>query len=96
MTVDVASIEGGMIPFEPTSLRYPLATHADRRYLKDEETQYKTQNSLKILKMLISSTTTSSTWPVVWGASYDLGYSEVLGEKLTQANAEGILLGSVC
>lgn len=32
MTVDVASIEGGLIPFEPVSLRYPLATHADRRY----------------------------------------------------------------
>lgn len=31
-----------------------------------------------------------------WGASYDLGQSEVLGQKITEANAENILLGSVC
>jgi putative intracellular protease/amidase len=31
-----------------------------------------------------------------WGAAYDLGYSEVLGEKISEAHAEGILLGSVC
>ena len=95
MTVDVASIEGGVIPFEPISLRYPLATHADRRYLKDEEAQYKTQNSLKIEDIDFPD------YDIIymaggWGASYDLGYSEVLGEKITEANAEGILLGSVC
>ncbi len=48
MTVDIASIEGGLIPFEPVSLRWPLATHADKRYLNDEDAQNKTQNSLKI------------------------------------------------
>lgn len=95
MTVDVASIEGGVIPFEPISLRYPLATHADKRYLKDEDAQFKTQNSLKIGEIDFLE------YDIIymaggWGASYDLGYSEVLGEKLTQANAEGILLGSVC
>lgn len=31
-----------------------------------------------------------------WGASYDLGYSEILGDKITEAYAEGILMGSVC
>ena len=31
-----------------------------------------------------------------WGAAYDLGTSEVLGEKLTQSNAAGKVLGSVC
>lgn len=95
MTVDIASIEGGVIPFEPISLRYPMATSADKRYLKDVDAQYKTQNSLKIEDIDFLE------YDIIfmaggWGASYDLGYSEVLGEKLTQANAEGILLGSVC
>jgi putative intracellular protease/amidase len=31
-----------------------------------------------------------------WGASYDLGYSEVLGEKTTEAYLDGAVLGSVC
>jgi putative intracellular protease/amidase len=31
-----------------------------------------------------------------WGASYDLGYSDVLGKKISEAHVEGILLGSVC
>ncbi|MEL6526952.1 MAG: DJ-1/PfpI family protein, partial [Chloroflexota bacterium] len=31
-----------------------------------------------------------------WGASYDLGYSEVLGEKTTEAWADGAVVGSVC
>ena len=31
-----------------------------------------------------------------WGASYDLGFSEILGAKITEANAKNILLGSVC
>jgi putative intracellular protease/amidase len=49
MTVDIASIEGGIIPFEPVSLRYPLATHADNRYLDDEmpRTKRKTRSASK-------------------------------------------------
>ncbi len=35
--VDVASIDGGEIPVEPNSLRYPLATEYDKRYLDDDE-----------------------------------------------------------
>ncbi len=31
-----------------------------------------------------------------WGAAYDLGQSEVLGEKITEVNADGVILGSVC
>ncbi|SHI03578.1 type 1 glutamine amidotransferase domain-containing protein [Clostridium grantii] len=95
MTVDVASIEGGEIPFEPISLKYPLATNADNRYLKDKEAEEKTKNSIKIRDVDFTE------YDIIymaggWGASYDLGYSEVLGEKLTKANADGILMGSVC
>lgn len=95
MTVDIASIEGGEIPIEPVSLRYPLVTPADKRYLEDEEALEKVRNSLKIDDVDFLD------YDIIflaggWGASYDLGYSEILGEKITQANAEGILLGSVC
>ncbi len=31
-----------------------------------------------------------------WGAAYDLGFSEVLGEKITEANAGGAVIGGVC
>lgn len=95
MTVDIASIEGGLIPFEPVSLRWPLATHADKRYLNDEEAQSKTQNSLKIDD--VNFLDYDIIWMAGgWGAAYDLGYSEVLGEKISAAHSEGILLGSVC
>ena len=95
MTVDIASIEGGLIPFEPVSLRWPLATHADKRYLNDEDAQNKTQNSLNIDD--VNFLDYDIIWMAGgWGAAYDLGYSEVLGEKISAAHAEGILLGSVC
>ena len=95
MTVDIASVEGGLIPFEPVSLRWPLATHADKRYLNDEDAQNNTQNSLKIDD--VNFLDYDIIWMAGgWGAAYDLGYSEVLGEKISAAHAEGILLASVC
>lgn len=95
MTVDIASPEGGLIPFEPVSLRWPLATHADKRYLNDEDAKNKTQNSLSIED--VDFLDYDIIWMAGgWGAAYDLGYSEVLGEKISAAHAEGILLGSVC
>lgn len=95
MTVNIASPEGGKIPFEPVSLRWPLATHADKRYLNDEDAQNKTLNSLSIED--VDFLDYDVIWMAGgWGASYDLGYNEVLGEKLSEAHAEGILLGSVC
>ena len=95
MIVDIASPEGGKIPFEPVSLRWPLVTPADKRYLNDEDAQNKTQNSLSIEE--VDFLDYDIIWMAGgWGAAYDLGYSEVLGEKISQAHAEGILLGSVC
>ena len=95
MTVDIASPEGGEIPFEPVSLRWPLATQADKRYLNDEDAQKKTQNSLSIED--VDFLDYDIIWMAGgWGAAYDLGYSEVLGEKISAAHTEDILLGSVC
>ncbi|MBI5030785.1 MAG: type 1 glutamine amidotransferase domain-containing protein [Chloroflexi bacterium] len=95
MTVDIASIKGGVIPFEPVSLRWPLATHADKRYLDDADAQNKTQNSLSIED--VDFLDYDIVWMAGgWGAAYDLGYSKVLGEKISKAHAKGVLLGSVC
>lgn len=95
MTVDIASIEGGLIPFDPLTLRWPVATHADRRYLNDEDAQNKTQNSLNIED--VDFLDYDIIWMAGgWGAAYDLGYSEVLGEKISEAYAEEVLLGAVC
>ncbi|MBW4436358.1 MAG: type 1 glutamine amidotransferase domain-containing protein [Pleurocapsa minor GSE-CHR-MK-17-07R] len=95
MTVDVASIEGGVIPFEPVSMRWPLATPTDNRFLNDEDAQSKTTNSLRIEDL--DFTEYDVIWLAGgWGAAYDLGFSEVLGQKISEAHAAGILLGSVC
>jgi putative intracellular protease/amidase len=95
MKVDLASTKGGNIPVEPVSIKWPVATGADKRYLKDEDFQNKAKNSLKIDDVDFTQ------YDIIyiaggWGASYDLGISEILGAKITEANAKNILLGSVC
>jgi putative intracellular protease/amidase len=95
MQVEVASIQGGKIPIEPSSLRWPLLTPADRRFLKDGTFQAKVENSLNIAELDFTR------YDIVfmaggWGAAYDLGYSEVLGEKISAAYAADVILGSVC
>jgi putative intracellular protease/amidase len=95
LAVDIASPEGGKIPFEPVSLRWPMRTHSDKRYLDDEDAQNKTTNSLDLQE--VNFLDYDIIWMAGgWGAAYDLGYSEVLGKKLSEAHAEDILLGSVC
>jgi putative intracellular protease/amidase len=95
MQVDVASIKGGEIPFEPMTLRWPVAMASDKRYLADPDLQWKVQNSLKIDDLDFTQ------YDLVymaggWGAAYDLGTSEVLGRKISEAYAAGTVLGSVC
>jgi len=41
MQVDVASIKGSEVPIEPMSLRWPVTTAADKRYLADVDFQQK-------------------------------------------------------
>ena len=95
MTVDVASIEGGNIPIDPVSLNWPLKTSSDDRFLKDQDFLSKTENSLLIDNLNFSE------YDLVymaggWGAAYDLGQSEILGQKITDAYASNVILGSVC
>lgn len=95
LDVDIASIKGGEIPIEPIGLRFPMKSHQDKRYLKDDVAKEKTQHSIRIDDVNFLD------YDIIfmaggWGASYDLGVSEILGEKITEAYANGILMGSVC
>lgn len=67
--------EGGLIPFEKMSLRWPVASRADKRFRKDETLQRKARESLA------SRDVDSSAYDVIffaggWGAAYDLGCSD--------------------
>lgn len=95
MQVDVASIQGGEIPLEPNSLGWPLGTEADQRFLADPIFKNRAKQSLRIDDVDFTA------YDLVymaggWGAAYDLGTSEVLGQKLSDAYAAGAVLGSVC
>ncbi len=95
MDVDVASPAGGTIPVEPQSLRAPLRTEACDRFLADDEFRAKTLESLAVADVDIAD------YDIVclaggWGAAFDLGFSDALGAQMTQANANGAIIGGVC
>jgi putative intracellular protease/amidase len=94
--VDLASINGGRIPIDPESFYYVVKTSSDDRYLEDPILKEKVKNSIKIDEVEINN------YDLVfiaggWGAAYDLGYSEILGKKISQAyyNPKSII-GGVC
>ena len=95
MQVDIASPKGGIVPVEPSSMRWPLATRADRRFKGDVAAMRKLDISLRVSEL------DASDYDIVflaggWGAAYDLGQSLDLGEFVTQANAQGTVIGGVC
>jgi putative intracellular protease/amidase len=97
MEVDIASIEGGEIPIDPTTLNYFVISPEDRRSRKDDVFQAKAANSMKIDDVDFASD------DVVflaggWGAAYDLAKSDVLAQKVSDAyySEKETILGSVC
>ncbi len=96
MHVDVASVKGGPIPIDPQSLNFVVRTPEDERYLEDPALQAKVKNSLRIDD--VDFTQYDAIFIAGgWGAAYDLGYSDVLGRKVSEAYyAETPILGSVC
>jgi len=95
MQVDIASIHGGEIPIEPVSLRWPIVTPVDIRFLSDGKFLDKVKYSLNITDIDFTK------YDIVflaggWGAAYDLGYSKLLGQKISEAHASNVVLGSVC
>ena len=96
MQVDIASIKGGKIPIEPQSLSHFLKTSEDKRFLQDPELKEKVKNSKKITDIDFT------TYDIIflaggWGAAYDLGYSDDLGQKISDAYYTGnSIIGGVC
>ena len=97
MSVDVASIQGAEIPIDPQSFNRPIITPEDKRYLKDSLFQAKVKNSIPIADIDVSQ------YDIIflsggWGAAYDLGQSELLGEKISQAYYSNLapVIGGVC
>jgi len=96
MQVDVASIQGGEIPIDPQSFLFMIKTPEDDRFQQDPAFQAKVKNSLRIDDVDFTG------YDIIFfagghGAAYDLGFSEVLGQKVSEAYyAESPIIGSVC
>lgn len=97
MKIDVASIKGGQIPVDPSTLRRTMITPEDKRYLNDPALIAKVENSLRIDDVDFNQ------YDIIflvggWGAAYDLGYSDVLANKIGAAyyGPKEPLIGSVC
>jgi putative intracellular protease/amidase len=95
MIVDLASIEGGEIPIDPISFRWFVEAPSDKRFHHDAEFQNKVKHSLKIDDVDFTK------YDVIflaggWGAAYDLGFSDVLGRKITEAWNVGNVIGGIC
>lgn len=96
MQVDVASIQGGQIPIDPQSFLYMIRTPEDERFQRDAAFQAKVKNSMRIDD--VDFTQYDAIYMAGgWGAAYDLGFSEVLGQKISEAYyADRPVIGSVC
>lgn len=95
VAVDIASIRGGPVPFDPMTLGRLVRAGSDDRYLADPQLRKKTESSLRIDEVDFTQ------YDIIflaggWGAAYDLGQSEVLGRKVTEAWAAGKVVGGVC
>jgi putative intracellular protease/amidase len=95
MEVDIASIEGGEIPIDPWSFNWLFRSEYEDRFENDPVLQTKVENSLLIDNVDFKE------YDIIflaggWGAAYDLGTSEVLGTKISEAYAAGAVVGGVC
>lgn len=92
--VDIASIKGGNIPLEP--LPYFIETPADKKFKKDKMAMKRLQNSLPIRDLDFTD------YDIIfisggWGAAYDLGFSDALGEKISEAYlSSDVIFGAIC
>jgi len=95
MQVDVASPLGGVIPVDPLSMKPEIRTPEDDRLLDDADFRRKLTSSLAIADVDFAA------YDVIyfaggWGAAFDLGQSDVLGRKVSEAYAAGRVIGGIC
>ena len=80
---------------DPMTFAWPIASPQDYRFQKDSIAMSKLNNSIPISDVVIAN------YDVVfmsggWGAAYDFQQTDQLAELVTQANAQGAVIGSVC
>jgi putative intracellular protease/amidase len=95
MQVDVASPLGGVIPVDPLSMKETIRTPEDDRMFGDRVFRDKLTNSLAISDLDFTA------YDIIyfaggWGASFDLGQSELLGRKVSDAYAAERVMGGIC
>ena len=92
--VEIASIKGGNIPLE--RLPYFIETEEDKIFKKDKIAMNKLQNSKSIKDIDFTE------FDIIfisggWGAAYDLGYSQLLGIKISEAYySSNAIIGGIC
>jgi putative intracellular protease/amidase len=95
MRVDVASPLGGVIPVDPLSMKEIIRTPDDDRMLGDPDFREKLTRSLAVAALDFSR------YDIIyfaggWGAAFDLGQSEIVGRKVSDAYAAGCVIGGIC
>jgi len=95
MQVDLASPRGGSVPVEPLSVKEAIRTPSDDRLLADITLRGQLADSLAAADVDFAA------YDLIyfaggWGAAFDLGTSLVLGERVTEANAAGRVIGGIC
>jgi len=95
MEVDVVSIKGGAIPVEPMSVKWPLKSEYDDRFLKDKDLRQKV-GAAKAVGQVDGAQYDAVFLAGGWGAAFDFEQSPELGQLLLQAEDASAVIGGVC
>jgi putative intracellular protease/amidase len=95
MQVDVASPLGGVIPVDPLSMKPEIRTPDDDRLIADPVFREKLMHSLAVAGVDFTA------YDIIffaggWGAAFDLGQSDEVGRKVSEAWAAGRVIGGIC
>ena len=95
MEVDVVSIKGGAIPVEPMSVKWPVKSDHDDRFLKDKDLRQKV-GAAKSVGQVDGAQYDAVFLAGGWGAAFDFEQSPELGQLLLQAEDASAVIGGVC
>jgi putative intracellular protease/amidase len=95
MQIDLASPRGGIVPVDPLSMKSAIRTPDDDRMLGDPDFRARLSSSLPVADVDFAA------YDIIyfaggWGAAFDLGQSEALGRKVSDAWAAGRVIGGIC
>lgn len=93
--IELASIQGGKPPSDPSSAEGDAMTDEVRRLLADEAVMNKLENTTKIDNVEVSGCDIVFL-PGGHGTMWDLPESKALGDLLGQAFDKGAVVGAVC